>query len=578
MSNYVENIKEFVNKKLLKRLIKKESNFKIKISDYFLNSGNDSKKFIRCVIKCLYDLKKETIIENYYFKVIHDQLVVNSKKNGNELEIKMKKYVKSIVESNQEWNELEENFNFNFFIKIVAIDYNDYFKSNIFKLENNKLRIINKNQSKLLMKDFIEKVENDCKKILEDEDLYMNFEPYDYSIPKELLCNQFCGILLSIIDENIKNKFKFSVNENRLNVEFNHCQKLFCNGYKCNRCHHLHEYGEFSNFLNFLTSLKEDNKGVYNDSKTLVYELGFNSDLLEFESEEEKNYYYLQRKLKKKGIEYDYDYLENKMNECEVLNIRNDFKSNYYEVYDLNNSVYEYLFKLDRLEIENLLLNYIENINLMLYLDYDKKRLHIKFDYWNNFLNDLKRCTTQEHFPSLTKNTTSFKSSSSLNSVWSNKSDWTKIGYCCWKFDKNNDLDENLDENLDEKEEKEIQLKNLKIETKFKGILEYQYDERPLSPYDIEVIRKCPTPTAIEHYKETLYSKKQEEDFDFYYDFNDSNYEDSQELEDLEESIEFEFSDDEENIIEQKKKEEKSKTKSIQEFFRRKKQFKSLKV
>ena len=583
MSSYVENINILV-KKLLKTIDKNDIN-KIKLNSYFtnhplMNSDEGSKKIIRCVIKCLYDMKKEYYVKNYLFRVEKDLLVVVKKsqkhsQKGNDLEIIMKKYVKDVIDNGEEWNIIEDNFNLNFFIKVIATEYNEYFSEHIFKIEDNKLRIIPKIRLNILVKEFIKNIENNLIELLDDETLYSEFEFIEFNVSRELMSNQFMTVLLSSISEDIKNKFRFSLNECNLRVEFNHCQKLFCNGVNCKRCHQCHQYGEFSNFLNFLSSLMVCNKGIYNDEKTVVYYIDIDEDLLEFESDEEKKYYYLQRKLKDKGLDYDYEYFENKNEEIKIINIQNDYYSNYYEKYSLENKVYNYLFKLDRIEIENIIYNYVRNPNLILYVDDENRNLHIKFNYWNKFLKDLERLTMTEQFPCLisnSKSNSSLKSLTSINStssVWSRKDDWKKVGYCKWILENNEILE---DEDKEEIIEKEISKSKLEIKS-FPKLQEYRPDTPPLSPYDLEIIRKCPTPKAIDFYEH--FKKKDYDDYEEYYDFNDSNYENSyDESHELDDSIEFEYSDEEELELNKKKVIQQE---SIQDFFNKKKLFKAIK-
>lgn len=529
MSAYVENVKSFIQKDIIKHLNVKDNNIDIKIPDCFTKhplwkNSESKKKLIRCLVKGLCDINSDYIkIYKFYINDTKNILQITSKNQvfkKQSLEELMIDFVNYIIQNNQEKNNIPENLLqrrdkfFGFFIKIVST-INIDFKNNhkfIYNNENNELIVLSKERIQNTLDEFINLVIKDLIYIYENKELYKEFNEKSYNIP-DIFCKDFSFkkqflVLLSKKNDIIKNKFKFNFEEELLRIELNYCFKLFCKGIEdnCLRCHHYHKYGLYNDFFHTLKCFKIDNEGYfkrkiinniekvinkdllefdnendkikYENEKekqllekdydieyiklkesnaiieninyfyySLIYESYIDESLLKFENEEEELYYLKQNQLKNDGIEYDNEYLDNKLDSIRIWNIRNDdcYHDTLYQ-FDMSNPLFDYCFEIcnEKLNIkkqdliqeyknnnkifnedyfhqdslEKLIENYIDNPNVIFNLSYEKRYLKIEFNNWYKFLNK-KLLKSKSEFPLLSPS--SNESVKSNNSIWFTK-------------------------------------------------------------------------------------------------------------------------------------------------------------
>ena len=483
------------------------------------------------------------------------------------------------------------------YLKIISKTQLNIDCNNFVKIILEELKIILENES--LYKEFKEKI----------VDIPENLTTI-YNLNKLFLK------ILNEQDNLIKHKFRFDFNKDNLSITLNCCLKLFCKGVedKCYRCHHNHNYGEFRNFFNYLNCYKVNNNNCFiekaiddyqllidesllkfdnNDDKTryekekenqllekeydieyienkendaiikvpvyfnysLIYESYIDESLLEFNNDEERDYYILQRDLKDDGKNYDKEYLDNILESIRIFNIRNDdyFYDTLYKI-NMNDSIYDYCFEIceknlaikkqniiSQYERENKVFNedlyfetdslekmisdYIDNPNVIINLvnSEDSRCLRIQFNNWYKFKNSLNHtfCKSEKHFPYLSPKSTS-NSISSNDSIWhkKNKKMQSENDYIKkdnkWIKKEINDLDDEI---------RKIQNFELKNNKKVLRNLESPSTISTKSTFSPRPYLVSPTPISIVNSMFTNKNKDDESDDEEYNDYSDLYYE-----------------------------------------------------
>ena len=567
-SNFVENMNKFVLENIKDKL--NDKNKEIVIPSQLRKKDDWNKRFIGSLIKCFHVNGIEKYMKDYFFSIDDKKLMIKANQQKKSLEELMIDFVKIVITKPEENTfKIPRVFSKNldkflrFFIKIVATHENEYFQNHSFKVDENKLIISDK--AEILEKHFnkfILDIEKELSSILDDDEKYKKFNGLEYTIPHYFNGFDLKKNIFEYFEKNnvnLKNKFRFNFKKNVINIEFNHCLNIFCNNKKCTRCHFHHQFGKFSELYQFMDSLKDG--GICLDcDKTVVYSSNQEEENI-VKMIDKRSDFYTTFSLKDKIFDYSMQITK------QLIKERREMKR--IEMEEQNICFNENYLR-HQMSFEDLIYDYVQDENMMLYIDNKDRELHIKFNYWYDFKKKLSNLF-REHFPPLLKEK-SKKETKKLYSEWNIKLDWFRVGQNKWIYI----ADEDFEEEEDEFEciqliplfsEINDGIKRVCSGDRMIKLLNYECNTPPLSPFDVQSIRECPTPTFFSMANDVPTIDEID------YDFRDSSY-----LEMEDDSFSLSEHEEEDEIKEKVKKLPTTPTRNISEIFKNTKKFKSITI